>query len=271
MSKLFENKRNGIFYLANVDEFDTQKPVIVCVHGNSSIAETFGLFLGALTKTHGLQAMQGLAVDLPGCGRSDRLEEYTMKIVGERVSEFIKSFGFSKVFMFGHSLGGHLLGFITCELAGIAIAGTPPISKEEDCKEAFKPGPAEMHLLPMLWQDTPFTAEQAREFVGHTGVQGETLELMIEYAQKTDGKFRPGCLKSIPEVDQLAQIEKLANNGKSVVIFHAKDDGVINPEYLETINKTWLFENKIHYLDGKHMSPISQADKIAATLKVAFV
>ena len=81
-------------------------------------------------------------------------------------------------------------------------------------------------------------------FGGHIGVKGELLKLMIDYTCKTDGKFRSGCIGTLADFDRKTHLENM------------KD--VINPNYLEQINKNYLFERKIHYLECNHMAPIER-------------
>ncbi len=231
---------------------------MVCFHGNSSTAETFGELIDR-TKRDDIQV---IAPDLPGCGRSVRLDEYSMEIVGQLMRRFILSFDPSIVYLFGHSLGGHLTAFIDIpQVKGIALAGTPPLSSNDDFPNAFTPGDEEIKLIHLLMKDTAFTTDEAIKFVSHTGVTGPTLELMIEFAGKTDGQFRKGCLGTVANVNQKEKIESM----KNVVIFHAMEDGVISPDYLEGIDKDCLFEHKIHYVEGKHMSPILQVNIIVST------
>ena len=156
-SKISDSEyKDGIFYLKNFEEFDSSKPLLVCFHGNSSIAETFGELI---TRTKG--GIQVIAPDLPGCGRSKRLDEYSMSIVGKMMSNLITSFNPSSVYLFGHSLGGHLLAFIDVpQVKGMAMAGTPPISSMDDFPKAFTPGEAEQELIQLLMKEEPFTAEE---------------------------------------------------------------------------------------------------------------
>ena len=123
-----------------------------------------------------------------------------------------------------------------------------------------------MELIPLLSQEASFSKQQSEKFFGHQGINNEVYDLMVELGQQVDGKFRKGCLTTLVDRNQ----KKILESRKNVVIFHALDDGVINKNYLETINKDYLFENKIHYLEGKHLTPIFQAVIIVNTLKLAF-
>jgi pimeloyl-ACP methyl ester carboxylesterase len=251
-----------IEYKKNFDEINEDMPFMLCLHGNSSSLETFLEILKLLTGV-----IQVVAIDLPGCGRSSHLESYNMSQLGQIIWNWtVNKFNPKKVYLFGHSLGGHLLAYIPIDANGYILAGTPPLSSVTDFPLAFAQNEETAELIPLLSKEEPFTYDEAYKFVSHTGVTGATLDLMVDLATKTDGKFRKGCLSSILDIDQKKQLK----TKKNVIIFHAKDDGVIQPSYLETIEKTCLFEGKIHYLEGKHMSPLLQPDIIVATIKRAF-
>lgn len=259
-----------IHYFQNVHDIKKDVKTIFCFHGNSSSYLTFEKFAICAEKL----GIQVIAPDLPGCGRSDRLKEYeySMKIVGSLMSEFIKYFNIKTncLNLFGHSLGGHLLAYIDVPFAHIAIAGTPPLASANDFQFAFNPPDEETKkLLPLLAKVEPFTIDEATRFVSHTGMAGELLQRMIKDAMETDGNFRSGCLKTLVEKDQLVQLNRMDNS--CVVVIHAIEDGVINFDWLDTkLNKNILFEGKIHLVKGKHMSPHLSAEEIAMLLHSAF-
>jgi len=258
----------NIFYLTNFVEFDPTLPVLFCFHGNSSIAETF---YRILELTRGF--LQVIAPDLPGCGRSSRMQRdadnpYSMQSVGEIMSRFVRSFNTDPAltYFFGHSLGGHLIAYLDCPVTNIVLAGTPPLSSANDFAVAFAPDAEAVTLLPFLSSPEQFSPEIARRFVGHTGVTGNYLDLMCRYAETTDGLFRSGCLSTLADKNQFAQIQSITN----VVIIHATSDGVINLDYLKTISEGCLFERKIHVVPGYHMSPILQAEEVVGIIRRAF-
>lgn len=333
----FKKEKFGITYFQNTELVDQEKDTIFCLHGNSSIAETFENVLDEfnkynkkaalynnilfvffcftillnffvefhyflevilncfvailwfyLTVKKKLKSIQTIAVDLPGCGRSDRLDEYSMEILGDKMANFIRSFGIEsdKIHLFGHSLGGHLASYISKSLGddikGIAIVGTPPLSSGADFPNAFNPkeymkemDEKEMNeeleeiggIVKLLNKKEKFTDDEAEKFVGHTGVTGQLKEKMVKFAKETDGKFRDGCLSSLANMDQKKHLIDFAKKGKNVIVMHAKEDGVISLDYLnEFVKDKGFFENKVHLLEGKHMSPVYQAKKIVEIL-----
>lgn len=256
-----ETEINGLRALKNFDYFKGG-PLLVCLHGNSSSAETF-------LKILKLSPVPTIAFDLPGCGDSLRLTEYSMEIIGDIVSQAILSLtsDLDEVYLFGHSLGGHLLTYLTLSnIKSVAISGTPPLSSSADFGDAFKPDREAMKLLPLLSQEAPFSLSQATEFVSHTGIKGKMLDLGIRKAMQADGKFRKGALSTLADKDQKTWLKNFNN----VVIFHGLLDGVISKDYLESLDKQNLFGQKIHYLNCQHMTPLLKPQTIMNILEKAW-
>lgn len=259
-----------IFYFKNFDEFDPSTPILFCFHGNSSCAETFDK-----TLEYPKKVIQVVAFDLPGCGRSDNLPEsteYSMELVGKIMREACASFGTTdpeKTYLFGHSLGGHLLTFIDPDntmCAGAIIAGTPPLSSAADFGEAFKPSEEAAALLPLLSKASAFTKDEATPFITHTGAPAKYLPEMIRLAIRTDGRFRAGCLSTLVAKDQVAWMSRFKDD--KVAIVHAESDGVINKDYLLAFeDEPWLLSGKICCLNGSHMTPLNNAGEILEIIR----
>lgn len=252
--------RGTTYFLSNFDsaKFDKTRPLLVCFHGNSSCAETFKLFYKCPVQT--------IAPDLPGCGNSARWDSYSMESVGKEMSHFIMSFEPTEVWLLGHSLGGHLTGFISSDVpvTRVFLAGTPPLSSADDFPLAFTPEIGARELIPLLSQEEPFDLESAIKFTEHTGYTNQNF---IAKALLTDGKFRKGCLSSITNVDQVAWLRGHIERGHKVVFLHAVFDGVINRDYLAKLCRKHGF--KIVDFPCKHMSPILAHEQMIAEIVAA--
>jgi pimeloyl-ACP methyl ester carboxylesterase len=242
------------------------------LHGNSSSGLTF-IEIAEQTHDH----IQIIAPDLNGCGQSARLDSYTLAIVGRAIGDFIRGIGIRNVILWGHSLGGHLLPHITpmdFVIAGVILAGTPPLESPESFSpnsqhpQPFTPSPTDMDLIPLLSRIEQFTFDEATRFVSHTGVTGQLLDIMIQEAISTDGRFRNGCLGTLTDSNQVEWLRLF----DQIVIFQAELDGVINIDYLNSVTKELrLFENRIHIIEGaRHMCPVTHPQYCISIIRKAF-
>jgi len=71
-----------------------------------------------------------IAPDLPGMGDSDHRDEYSYEVFGESILSILEQENITNnVFLVGHSLGGHIAGFVATEkpskISGIIMIDTP--------------------------------------------------------------------------------------------------------------------------------------------------
>jgi len=99
---------------------------ILLLHGNSLDGDCFALIAKEL-----LLANYWLDIpDLPGHGRSDRLPCYSLIAIKEQILQYVTKIGCRRVFIVGHSLGGHLALQLFDEIVGcvgVLTMGTPPL------------------------------------------------------------------------------------------------------------------------------------------------
>ena len=255
-SMLLSQFVNGLRYLSSFDKFNPNEPLIMCLHGNSSCAETFSKIL-ILARNK----IQMVAVDLPGCGQSKRLPEYSMQSVANEIDELIEYFNPLKLYLVGHSLGGHLCGFISRIPMGVILIGTPPLSSVEDFAKAFIRDEKSKQVVSLLGKSENFTQTEAKLFVSHTGVKDELLNIMIDYAMKTDGLFRSGCLSTLVTVDQVKWLKNIKNMNINIILIHGTDDGVINKTYLLNLLEKNIV-NDVLLLKGPHMLPVTNSKEV---------
>lgn len=277
----------GIRVMQNFHETDNRtNPLVVCIHGNSSCAETFLFLMNEITRTEKdriEKIIDVIALDLPGCGRSKRLDSYSCQSVGQMIADLLKNnynADNRDVYYVGHSLGGHLEAFVDVRKKGVVLMGTPPLSGASDFQFAFAPNDEAKSLIPLLSKEAAFTDDEARKFVEHTfsdceegrkkltKEENEIMNLMVDYAKGTDGRFRKGCLETLASVNQKDALER--RNDGSVVIIHGLKDGVISLDYLNSISKECLYGGAIHTIDSHHMIPILESRFVANMLNEAF-
>ena len=97
---------DGFRVLSNVELRSNPQNMIICLHGNSSAAETFIFLVQLFEQNPNILVM---AIDLPGCGISQRQLNYSMDNMGKLITGFILSFKPVNIYGVGHSLGGSFI------------------------------------------------------------------------------------------------------------------------------------------------------------------
>lgn len=101
---------------------------IVLIHGQASGWRQYGYALRDLSKDR-----QVYAIDVPGHGKSDRLESYRAVEVADVLSRYIETIG-QPVVLSGHSSGGQLAALIAArhpELVSFLVLEDPPLFATE--------------------------------------------------------------------------------------------------------------------------------------------
>jgi pimeloyl-ACP methyl ester carboxylesterase len=265
-------------YQANFQWPDPAAPWLFCFHGNSSSGDVFASFLlwGA--------GLNVVAPDLPGNGRGPRLPSYTMDSVGQIMADFVRAFApKSRVAFFGHSLGGHLLGFIPFAADLDVLAGAPPLRGPQDYPGAFRLDSDATAVIPLLSKATPFSGAEAVRFVAHqlgvgpgknVGIARPGIEEgaftdfsagLVADALAADGKFRAGCLATLASRDQVAWMR----GRRRVVLIHAARDGVISLDYLQNLPMSLLFKEKVFVVESPHLCPVLAAQAVLDIVRQA--
>lgn len=230
----YESKNDGI-------------PVFL-VHGNSLSAEVFKSQLDSpILKDYRL-----IAPDLPGHGNSFRSPapdvDYALPNLVTILIQFINSFHFEEYFLFGNSLGGHLL--INClphltGVKGIAISGTPPLSSPPDMAACFLPNPA----TPLAFKPVLSEVEINQLASAFCKPSSDYIAEIAEIIQKSDPEFRATVGAGLMSGKNSDEIELLIHANIPVAILHGTEDSVVNPKYLEQI-KIEKWSNKVHTIDN---------------------
>lgn len=247
----------GMRYLKNFIIFDEDKPLMICLHGNSSSADIFSKFLVICSGK-----LQAIAIDLPGCGKSKHLETYSYSEIGIQIANLIiVKFNYKKLYIFSHTLAGHLVNFIPLKFDFVVLSGTPPFYH----LDIFNNNNDGNRIINLLSKKEKFTNNEATDFIKCQGVNSLNSNLMINAAISTDGKFREGCLLSFLDINYKQEFLKYNN----IIIFYATEDNIVNTDYLKSLNKENLFEFKIHYIKGKHMLPMNNSLELFDVIKRA--
>ena len=231
------------FYESN----DVGTPVFL-IHGNSLSSAVFIKQLNSpLLKNYRL-----IAPDLPGHGNSPRSSDpdvdYQLPNLIATLVEFINSFNFEEYFLYGNSLGGHLL--INClsylnGVKGLAINGTPPLASPPDMAACFLPNPAAMLAFkPNLLED-----EITRLAAAFCKPGSANISEIEENIKNTDPEFRRVVGTGLMSGKNTDELEILKQANVPLAIIHGESDALVNQYYLQQLEiKKW--QNKVHLIEN---------------------
>ena len=248
----YESKNDGI-------------PVFL-IHGNSLSSEVFKSQLNSpLLKKYRL-----IAPDLPGHGNSFRSStpdaDYYLPNLVAMLIEFINAFHFEKFFLYGNSLGGHLL--INClphltGVKGIAISGTPPLSAPPDMAACYLPNPA----TPLAFKSVLSDVEINQLASAFCKPLSEYIPAIAEIIQKSDPEFRATVGAGLMSGKNNDEIKLLNQANIPVAVIHGTEDSVVNLNYLEQI-KIEKWGGKVHLIENAgHLSFLENPKKFNLVLE----
>lgn len=223
------------------------------IHGNSLSAATFEKQLNSKE----LSEYRMIALDLPGCGQSEKLNHYSLQKLSELLVEFILKLELKSIILVGHSLGGDLSIQILEELGeikGSFIFGSSPAKIPIQLSEMFLPNEAANLAL-----NATLTREEVRSLASNFSFKGKLLEQQIA---STDGNFRTGIAASIFSQEYKDEVEIINATEKPIAFVVGENDPLINKEFLKTISFKSLYKNKLMIIKGGSHSP--QIDNLEA-------
>ena len=231
---------------------DVKSKAIVFIHGNSLSALTFK------KQFEFIDNIPMLAIDLPGHGNSERVQDFdnTYCLPGyiKALKEIITKLGMSNYILAGHSLGGHIAIEASEELdgcKGLFIFGTPPIGIPPQMDKMFLPHPL-MNLLFSGEISKQDASVLAKNFIhGPSSIPDE----LCNYILQSDPNARLNLGASIGKGLFKDEIEIVGKLKYSVAIAHGKHDAFVNCEYIQQQKFQNLWNNKITMLENSGHCP----------------
>ncbi|MDF1520210.1 MAG: alpha/beta hydrolase [Brevefilum sp.] len=131
---LKKNQLNLFYYEAGIGNLNH----MLMIHGLGDEADTWRHVINPLARDHHV-----LAVDLPGFGRSDKIDrEYSPQFFIDTLHEFLTILDIKKAFLMGSSLGGMLAQGYAVEhpeqIAGLILVGGSLIQEEASIDLSLK-------------------------------------------------------------------------------------------------------------------------------------
>ena len=181
-------------------------------------------------KSEQLNTFRLIALDLPGHGQSERLDDYSVKTFRDTISGFAKAMSLGSYVVVGHSFGGHFLIQALNNLSaciGVILIGTPPLKKPLNLEEAFLP-----NLAMSLLFKKDLTKEEIVTFA--KSVSNTAYNQSVKKSIKnSDSKFREQLLHSIQNGDLEDEVKMIQEVQVPLALIVGDQDNFVNMDYIK--------------------------------------
>lgn len=246
--------------IAYTEKNSSCKKEILFIHGNSLSKEIFRNQLASDQLKH----YRLLALDLPGHGNSQWLDEYSINQIIQDIAAFCEQMDLNRFIIVGHSLGGHMGMQALPKLkhcGGIFLIGTPPLQLPLNIEEAFMPHP----VIPLLFKGK-LTVEETNLFAENLS-NHENKAFITDSITSTDPNFREMMMVSIMNGDLKDETQILEQSKISVALVYGVDDVLVNKAYVEGLEISNLyFEKPIFISESRHISHLENWEEFNRVL-----
>ena len=241
MQKEVQIKEIKISY---IEKNPDKEKTILFVHGNSLSSKSFI----EQFQSEKFKDLRLIALDLPGHGDSEKLNNYNIPVLASYLSGFVKKLALKDFILVGHSLGGHIVSHTLKELdpKAIVLIANTPIATQADIPNLFLPHP---NLA--LINKYPISKSEVIELINSYFKTTKDYQAEISDFLNTDKNFKTTFVKSLVDAKFENEIELIKQKKIPVLMTTGAEDGFINPEYLESLSLK-LWKDKVHYLPGGH-------------------
>lgn len=223
------------------------KKALVFLHGNSFDSSVFLKQVNAFK-----EEFRVITIDLPGHGSSEKLEEYSLPVIAQRVFFVLDSLGLNEFYIIGHSLGGHVAYHLTKYLGPQSIIsfGAPPLKKPLDSSSFIAHPRGEVFFKGNL------SIEEKTHYLDLCGIEDHRLGKLLD---KVDLRFRPNFFKSIVEGNYDSEVDLLQESSAYKYFILPEDDILVNPEYITKVSSK-LKKSSVLFTRGGHSPQVSHSE-----------
>ena len=221
--------RHGFVHCSLVD--NQLERTIIFLHGNSSS----GGFWEPLMNSEIRNSFNLLTFDLPGHGNSpvpeNPKETYSFPAYADIIVEIVNHFKLSSYFLFGHSLGGHIILEALDQLKnckGAMIMGTPLLTIPPQLELAFRMSPQFMSFM-QSGADREVMKSTFESMVAED--KRHLADLLFQDYFRTDPQARALLTENIYEGKFVDELQRLKNTEIPVYVIVAEKDEMVNPDY----------------------------------------
>lgn len=241
---------------------------IVFLHGYAAGKDVFyEQFEAAALKDYSL-----LAIDLPGCGGSDRstapTADYTLPALALRIKRVLAALEITSPLVAGWSLGGHVgiemagRGF---DMAGLMIFGTPPLGPgSAQIEDAYVQSAAMAAGL----KERPSPADTQTYIQGLYGTLTPLPNGFFTLAASCDSALQPAIGAHWASGDfGCDQVTVVAGWARPLCILHGEGDVFVSGNYISALPYRNLWRGAVVRLPGIGHAPfVEDADAFNAVL-----
>jgi pimeloyl-ACP methyl ester carboxylesterase len=223
---------------------------ILLIHGNSSSKNTFeNQFESPVLSHHRL-----VALDLPGHGSSEWAGDYNQEVYFDALASVIRQLGLTGVVVVGHSLGGNIaveaIRSIP-EAIGVAVFGTPLLSKPPEVHKALLPHPSSIAFFTGDLSERDYANWAQTCF--RTGFR--TPDHFVANIRNTDPNVRVRLAQHLMALNYDDEIECVKRAGIPIAILHGEFENTVSGSYLEGLNLPRLWRDRVVIIEGAGHSP----------------
>ncbi len=241
-----------ISYLTTDRSPESAHQTILLVHGSGVSARSWTAQLEGLG-----QALQLLAIDLPGHGDSDPMQEATVQAYAEAARALLEGLQVGRVFVAGHSLGGAvavaLAGRYPKLIQGLILLSTCAKLPETDGSLGnllwYLPGPIRKILF----------FSMAKKILFAPGARGRAVHLGMEEIRAC----RPETILKDVAVAKCMDLEEVARGLRvPTLILCGSRDKLTPPALSERLNDL-IPDSRLLILEGAgHMLPLEAPERV---------
>lgn len=204
---------------------------IVFIHGNSMHS---GFFLQQL-ESKILSHYNLIAIDLPGHGKSPKLESYSIFKLVDTLFETIKEL--DNVVLVGYSLGGHLamqlLPKLNEKCKGIMVFGVAPLKLPLNVEEAYC---IDEDSSKFLQRDIDEASRRKLAKIVYDK-EDKFFDMLLESLEKTDGKFREDFASALMHEEIYNEVEVLMEFKGKILLAAGEYENVVNKNYIKRLTE----------------------------------
>jgi len=255
MEKFVQIRGLRIHYL---ESGKASKPRLLLIHGLGGSIESWAEIISDLSRDFHV-----VAVDLPGCGRSDKpAVSYTIEYFSDFICSFMESLKFHPAFLVGHSMGG-MIALKTClrcleKIEGLILQDAAGLSETAAAKiRQYMGAEWSMERLKKFYRDCVL------------GRLGKLDEARLEESLRMlgDPSFRRAYLSSLDSISKPIPVEELQKIQVPTLIIWGSDDRLTPLEDGIKLSRA-IPGSRLVVIDGAGHSPHSEAaDQVIREIK----